>query len=48
MDDIIVSANNEKELKTLIKTISIYSQDIEMEIETEKCAMLVMKEEKIG
>ena len=39
-------ANNEKELKTQIHAIRIYSQDIGMEFGIEKCAMLVMKSGK--
>ena len=42
-DDIKLFAKNEKELETLIQTVRIYSQDIEMEFGIEKCAMLVMK-----
>ena len=37
---------NEKELETLIETIRIYSQNIGMEFGMEKCAMLIMKNEK--
>ena len=37
---------NEKELKTLIHAVRIYSQDIGMEFGIEKCAMLVMKSAK--
>ena len=43
MDDIKLFAKNEKELETLIHTITIYSQDIEMEFGIEKCPLLVMK-----
>ena len=43
MDDIKLFAKNEKELKTLIHTVRIYSQDIEMEFCIEKCVMRVMK-----
>ena len=46
MDDIKVFAKNEKELETLIHTVRIYSQDIEMEFGIEKCAMLVIKSGK--
>ena len=46
MDDIKLFAKNEKELKTLRHAVRIYSQDIEMEFEKEKCAMLVMKSGK--
>ena len=40
MDNIKLFAKNEKELKTLIQTVRIYSQDIGMEFSIEKCAML--------
>ena len=46
MDDIKLFAKNEKELETLIHTVRIYSQDIEMEFGFEKCALLVMKSGK--
>ena len=46
MDDIKVFEKNEIELETLIQTIRIYSQDIEMEFGIEKCAMLIMKSRK--
>ena len=39
-------AKNEKELETLIKTVRLYNQDIEMEFGIEKYAMLVMKSVK--
>ena len=45
-DDIKLFAKNEKELKTLIHAVRIYSQDIGMEFGIEKCAMLVMKSGK--
>ena len=46
MDDIKLFAKNEKELETLIHAVRIYSQDIGMEFDIEKCAMLVMKSGK--
>ena len=46
MDDIKLFTKNEKELKTLIHTVRIYSQDIGMEFGFEKCALLVMKSGK--
>ena len=46
MDDIKLFAKNEKELKTLIHAVRIYSQDIGMEFGIEKCAMLVIKNGK--
>ena len=36
----------ENELATLIQTIRIYTQDIGTEFAIEKCAMLIMKNEK--
>ena len=46
MDDIKLFAKNEKEVETLIHAVRIYSQDIGMEFDIEKCAMLVMKSGK--
>ena len=46
MDDIKLFAKNEKELKILIQTIRIYSQDIGMEVSLEKYAMPIIKNGK--
>ena len=46
MDNIKLFAKSEKEGETLIQTIRIYSQDIEMEFGIEKCTMLIMKSGK--
>ena len=47
MDDIkLFEKKNEKELKTLIHAVRIYSQDRDMEFGIEKCAMIVMKSGK--
>ena len=46
MDDIKLFAKNEKELETLIHAVRIYSREIGMEFDIEKCAMLVMKSGK--
>ena len=46
LDNIKLFAKNEKELETLIQTVIIYTQDIGMEFDIEKCAMLVMKSGK--
>ena len=35
-----------KELETLIQSIRIYNQDIEMEFGIEKCVMFIMKNGK--
>ena len=45
-DDIKLFAKNEKELKTLIHAVRIYSQDIGMGFGIEKCALLVVKSDK--
>ena len=39
-------AKNENDLENLIQTVRIYSQDIRMEVDVEKCAMPVMKNGK--
>ena len=46
MNDIKMYAKNEKELKTLIQGVRIYSQDIGIEFGIEKCAMLIMRSRK--
>ena len=46
MDDMKLFAKNEKELKTLIQTLRIYSQDIRMEFGIEKSDMLAIKSGK--
>ena len=43
IDDIKPFDKNEKEFETLIQTVRIYSEDIGMEFDIEKCTMLVMK-----
>ena len=43
MDDIKLFAKNKKELETLIHTVRIYSQDIEIKFGMEKCDILLMK-----
>ena len=46
MDDIKLFAKNDKELETRINTVRIYSRDIGMKFDIEKCSMLVMKSGK--
>ena len=43
MDDDKLFAKSEKELETLIHSMRIYSQDIRMEFDIEKCAIMIMK-----
>ena len=45
-DDVKLLAKNENVLETRIQTIRIYNQDIAMEFDIEKCAMLIMRSEK--
>ena len=40
IDDIKLSAKNEKELETLIQAVRIYSGDIEMELGIVKCHVI--------
>ena len=47
MDDIkLFAKKDEKELAALIQALRIFSQDIGIEFDVEKCAMLVMKSGK--
>ena len=46
LDDIKLFAKTEKEQETLIHAVRIYSQDIGMEFDIERCAILVMKNGK--
>ena len=46
MDDIKLFAKKKTELKTLVQTVKIDSQDIGMEFGKEKRAMLIMKSVK--
>ena len=46
MDNIQLFSKNEKQLKTLIHAVRIYSQDIGMEFGIEKCTVLIMKSGK--
>ena len=46
VDNIKVFTKNEKELETLIQTIRIYSQDLEIEFGCEKCVIMIMKNGK--
>ena len=46
MEGIKLFAKNKKELETLIHTVILYSQDIGMEFDIEKCTLLIMKSSK--
>ena len=43
MDDLKLFSKNERGLDSLINTVRIFSADIKMEFEIEKCAVLIMK-----
>ena len=43
MDELKLYASNEKSLESLIQTIRVLNNEIEMEIGVEKCAVLTMK-----
>ena len=47
MDDLKLYSKTEKTLDSLIKTVRIFSTDIKMEFGIEKCAILVLKREKV-
>ena len=47
MDDLKLNSRNEKELDLLVETIHIFSKDIGMECDIEKCAILVLEKGKI-
>ena len=47
MDDLKLFPKSERTLNSLIQTIRIFSEDIGMQFWIEKCAMLVMKKERI-
>ena len=46
MADVKQFAKDEKELETLMHAVRLYSQDLRMEFDIGKCAMLVMKSGK--
>ena len=46
IDEIKLLAKNKKELKTMIQTIRIYSQDTGMEFGIQKSSMLIIKSGK--
>ena len=47
MDDLKLYIRNEKGLDPLVQAVHVFSEDTGMEFGIEKCAMLVMKKEKI-
>ena len=47
MDDLKLHAKSERELDSLIQTVRILSDDVGMVFGLEKCAVLVLKKEKM-
>ena len=47
MDDLMLYSRREKELNSLVQTFRVFGEDIGMEFDKEKCAMLVMEKGKI-
>ena len=48
MVDLKLYASNEKSLESLIQTVPVFSDDIVMEFEATKCAVLTMKKGKMA
>ena len=47
MDELKLNNRSEKGLDSLVQTVRVFSEDIGMEFDIEKCAMLVMEKGKI-
>ena len=47
MDDLKLYSRSEKGLNSLVQTVCVFSEDIDMEFGVEKCPMLVMEKKKI-
>ena len=47
MDDLKLYGRNEKEINSLVHTVRVFSSDIVMDFEIEKCTMMVMKRGKL-
>ena len=47
MDDLKLHSRSEKGLDSLVQTLRVFSEDIEMQFGIEKCAVLVTEKEKI-
>ena len=47
MDDLKLCSRIEKVLDSLVQTVGVFSEDIRMEFDIEKCAKLAMEREKI-
>ena len=47
MDDLKLFAKNEDQIDSLVNTVRIFSEDIQMEFELPKCGVLIMKRVKV-
>ena len=47
MNDLKLYGKNEKQLDTLIDTVRVFSDDIRMQFGISKCALLIMREERL-
>ena len=47
MDDLKLFAKSEEEIDTLVRTVHVFSTDIEMEFGMKKCGILTMKRGKV-
>ena len=47
MDNLKLYGRNEKEIKSLVHTVRVFSSDVGMDFEIEKCTMMVMKRGKL-
>ena len=47
MDDLKLYGNSENEIKGLVSTVEVFSQDIGMEFGIKKCDVIIMNREKV-
>ena len=47
MNDLKLYAKSEEQTNTLVRTVYVFSTDIDMEFEIKKCGILTMKRRKI-
>ena len=47
MDDLKLYGNDERQIDSLIHTVRVFSVDIRMEFGLKKCAVVVMKRDKV-
>ena len=47
MDDLKLYAKNENEIKGLVSTVEVFSQDIGMQLSIKKCSVIIMNRRKV-